>query len=187
MGQRGKGNCVPSPPASDCYFMAIENMTISIEVGRDKWSPLRSGLFETASLLLARFLDTGLPGIRFLRWRFYLGLSSRDQKLKSSPGGRCPAKAIVSWKEQNIYFGSCQPEKPEVLACSLHPLHLSGKLGDGCTDGLGAWPERIPLPNSLSTLGFPGNPFSFHFGNWLTGDARNPGNVRRLNQVLGVR
>ena len=57
------------PPASDCYFMAIESMTIFIEVGRDKQSPLCLGHFEMVLLLLARFLDTGLPGITFLmRW-----------------------------------------------------------------------------------------------------------------------
>ena len=88
--------------------MAIESMTIFIEVGRDKQSPLCLGHFEMVLLLLARFLDTGLPGITFLRLSFLRVIVQRPGT-RSSPGNRCPIEAIVCWKEQSIYFSNCQP------------------------------------------------------------------------------
>ena len=60
-------------------------MTIFTEVGRDKRSPLCLGLFEMVFLLLARFLDTGLPGITFFEAEFLRviiqGPGTRGQKL----------------------------------------------------------------------------------------------------------
>lgn len=81
-------------------------MTIFTEVGWDKRSPLCLGLFEMVSLLLLRFLDTGLPEVSFWGWVF-LELSP-GTRTKSSPGSRCPIKTIVSWKKRNISFRNYQ-------------------------------------------------------------------------------
>ena len=51
-------------------------------MGRDNWSPLCLGLFKRESLLLPRFLDTGLPGVTYLQ-HYHPGT-------KSPPGRRCP-------------------------------------------------------------------------------------------------
>lgn len=72
-------------------------MTIFIEVGRDKRSSLRVGLFEMVSLLLPRFLDTGLPGNRIFEAElFFFKVIIQGPETKSSPGGGCPIKAVVS-------------------------------------------------------------------------------------------